>query len=274
MTKKKMILLLACTLALCAVLVGCGEDQTVTNPNAGTNSVKESTETTAALTEPTDPTERVTEFPLGIAPTEAVPTPEAELNITPAEFAETILVENRAPFTGQFMECAPSDFIRVYDVHALGLTNVGEQTIASMTLIYNNGEKDLTFYAEMIPAGWTIVVMDTECTEAKTTSLSYVSGEIHYLESGREVTDEVELTETAYGTVIVKNMSEETMPAITIYYRDVDYMGNVLAGRCFRATTSMEMIPGWQEELETEAWLPSCRIVNVVVEDAPVEDAE
>ena len=169
------------------------------------------------------------------------------------------------------MECEPSDFVRVYDVHALGLTNIGEKTIESMTLVYNDGTKDLTFYAEMIPAGWTIVVMDTECTEATTTDLTYVSGEINYLESGTEATDLVELTETAYGTVIVKNMSEETMASVTVYYRDVDYMGNVLAGRCFRATTTMEMIPGWQEELETEQWLPSCRIVNVVVEDTPID---
>ena len=263
--KRKYFLLMLCLVLLLTLFAGCKEEQ------GQSNSDTQNANTTEALTDPTDPTERVKEFPLEVAPTEAVPTPEAEVNVTPEEFAEVLLVENKAPFTGPFMECEPSDIVRVYDVHALGLTNVGEKTIESMTLVYNNGEKDLTFYAEMIPAGWTVVVMDTECTEATTTDLSYVSGEISYLESGREVTDLVELTETAYGTVIVKNMSEETMASVTVYYRDVDYMGNVLAGRCFRASTTMELIPGWQEELETEQWLPSCRVVNVVVEDAPVD---
>ena len=265
---KKMICYM--TLLCLLLLFGCGAE-TVTEPPTGAEDV---TETTAALTDPTDPTERVTEFPLEVAPTEAVPTPDADLNVTPAEFTEVLLVENKAPFTGQFMECEPSDFVRVYDVHALGLTNIGEKTIESMTLVYNNGTKDLTFYAEMIPAGWTLVVVDTECTEATTTDLTYVSGEINYLESGTEVTDLVELTETAYGTVIVKNLSEQTITSITVYYRDVDYMGNVLAGRCFRASNVMELIPGWQEELETEQWLPSCRVVNVVVEYAPFDAGE
>jgi hypothetical protein len=34
----------------------------------------------------------------------------------------------------------------------------------------------------------------------------------------------------------------------------------------------MELIPGWQEELETDQWLPSCVIVNVVVLDEVPEE--
>jgi hypothetical protein len=56
-----------------------------------------------------------------------------------------------------------------------------------------------------------------------------------------------------------------------VYYRDVDYQGNILAGRCFSAATTGSMIPGWQEELETDQWLPSCVIVNVVVLDKAPE---
>ncbi len=270
MKRKKLSVIIVLTILISVLTVGCRQDHPL-DKSSSTGEQSELTEGTSPLTEPTEATERVKEFPLEIAPTEAIPTPEAERNVTPADFADVLLVENCAPFTGQFMECEPSDFIRLYDVYALGITNVSDRTIEYLTLVYNNGEKDLTFYAEMIPAGWTIVVMDTEGTEVGTTNLSYVSCDLTYLEAGREVTDEVKLTETAYGTVIVKNMSEEIMPSVTVYYRDTDYMGNVLAGRCFRATTTMELIPGWQEELETEQWLPSCRIVNVVVEDAPLD---
>lgn len=273
MNCKKLSLIIILSMLLSVLWVGCTEDPAQSDPTAS-DTTQNSVPTTEAPTDPTEATERVKEFPLEIAPTVAVPTPDAALNVTPREFAEVLLVENKAPFTGPFMECEPSDIVRVYDVYALGLTNIGEKTIESITLVYNNGEKDLTFYAEMIPAGWTVVVMDTECTQATSTDLIYVSCDLQYLEAGREVTNEVQLTETAYGTVIVKNMSEETMPTVTVYYRDTDYMGNVLAGRCFRATTTMEMIPGWQEELETEQWLPSCRIVNVVVEDAPIDGNE
>lgn len=276
MNLKKLSIIIILTILFSVLAVGCRPDHPLEeiSSNGATGEQAEPAKGTAPLTEPTEATERVKEFPIEIAPTEAAPVLTKEQDITPEEFADVLLVENRAPFTGQFMECEPSDFVRLYDVYALGITNTSDRTIESLTLVYNNGDKDLTFYAEMIPAGWTIVVMDAEGTEATTTNLSYVSCDLTYLEAGREVSNEVELTETSNGTVIVKNMSEETMPAITVYYRDVDYMGNILAGRCFRATTTIELTPGWQEELETEQWLPSCVIVNVVVEDAPVEGQE
>ena len=124
---------------------------------------------------------------------------------------------------------------------------------------------------EMLPAGWTVVAMDTEGTAVTQEKLTYVSGQVQYLTEGREVTDEVALTETRSGTIIVKNMSGEEMQTVVVYYRDVDYQGNILAGRCFSAATTGSMIPGWQEELETDQWLPSCVIVNVVVLDKAPE---
>lgn len=226
--------------------------------------------TVSELTAPSAATERPTQFAITIADPAPVPEVAPEKNVTPEEFADVLLVENKAPFTSQYMECDPWDFERRYDVYALGVTNISDKTIENLTLTYHNGEQELVFYVEMLPAGWTVVAMDTEGTAVTSTELTYVSGEVNYLATGREVTDEVELTETLNSTVIVKNMTEEDMAAVVVYYRDVDYLGNVMAGRCFSAT-SMELIPGWQEELETDQWLPSCVIVNVVVLDEAPE---
>ena len=174
---------------------------------------------------------------------------------------------NMSPFTNQFMECEPEEFERRQDVYALSVSNVSDKTIEKLTLVYTNGKKELTFLVEMLPAGWTIVAMDTNGTTVSETKLTYVSGKVEYLTVGRELTDEVELTETLNSTIIVKNMSGEEMKQVIVYYRDVDYQGNVLAGRCFSASTTMELIPGWQEELETDQWLNSCVIVNVILLD-------
>lgn len=257
--KKIISLILALTLCL-GLLAGC----TAKNPTTGYVPIPE-------LTDPTETTEAPRRFDIAIADPIPVPVVEKEKNITPDEFKDILLVENRAPFTSQFMECEPEEFERRYDVYALGVTNISDKTIENLTLTYHNGERNLTFYVEMLPAGWTVVPMDTEGTEVTSTELTFVSGKINYLTTGREVTNEVELIETRDGTIIVRNKTQEDMAAVVVYYRDVDYLGNVMAGRCFHAT-SMELPVGWAEELETDQWLPSCIIVNVVVLDEAPEE--
>lgn len=258
--KKTISLILVLTLCLC-LLAGCG----------GENPAESESVPTAELTDPPETTERPNQFTIKIADPGSIPEVAPEKNVTPEEFKDVLLVENKAPFTSQYMECDPWDFERRYDVYALGVTNISDKTIENLTLTYSNGEQNLSFYVEMLPAGWTVVPMDVNGTAVTSTELTYVSGQVNYLTTGREVTDEVELTETMNSTIIVKNMTEEDMAAVVVYYRDVDYLGNVMAGRCFSAA-SMELIPGWQEELETDQWLPSCVIVNVVVlDEAPAE---
>lgn len=261
---KKFITLLAALLLLLSLMAGCKAANPKSTVDADYVPIPE-------LTDPTIPSEKPREFPAAIEDTKPVPTVTEEKNVTPEEFRDILLVENRSPFTGQFMECEPEDFERRDDVYALAVTNISGKTIETVTLRYMNGEKELTFVVEMLPAGWTVVAMDTEGTAVTQEKLTYVSGQVQYLTVGREVTDEVALTETRNGTIIVKNMSGEEMQTVVVYYRDVDYQGNILAGRCFSAVTTGSMIPGWQEELETDQWLPSCVIVNVVVLDKAPE---
>ena len=262
--KKAITLILVLTLCV-GLLVGCGGK----NPTAGS---EPEYVPIPDLTDPTETTEAPRRFDIAIADPIPVPVVATEKNITPDEFKDILLVENRSPFTSQFMECDPEEFERRYDVYTLGVTNISNQTIENLTLTYHNGERNLTFYVEMLPAGWTVMPMDTEGTEVTATELTFVSGEINYLTTGREVTNEVELIETRDGTIIVRNTTGEEMAAVVVYYRDVDYLGNVMAGRCFRAT-SMALPAGWAEELETDQWLPSCIIVNVVVLDEAPDDA-
>lgn len=273
--KKTAPFMLALVLAV-GLLTGCAGKDPKTGPVAGSNAdgtTEASYVPIPDLTDPTLPSDPVVTFPIQIEDPQEIPEVEQNHNLTPEEFAEVLLVENRAPFTSQYMECDPEDFERRENVYALGITNISDKTIADLTLTYSNGERDLVFFVEMLPAGWTVVPMDTEGTAVTSTELTYVSGEVNYLTTGREVTDEVELTETRNSTIIVRNMTQEEMQSVIVYYRDVDYQGNVMAGRCF-STASGALIPGWQEELETEQWLPSCVIVNVVVLDEPATEEE
>ena len=225
--------------------------------------------TTAGTEETTEPPRR---FPIEIADPGTIPTVNKEKDLSPKEFAGILQVENISPFTSQFMECDPEEFERRENVYAIRVTTISDKTIEDLTLTYSNGEQNLVFYVEMLPAGWTVVPMDTNGTAVTATELSYVSGEVNYLTKGKEITNEIEMIETRDGTIFVKNTTEEKIAAVVVYYRDVDYLGNVMAGRCFRAT-SMELPSGWSEELETDQWLPSCVIVNVVVlEEAPDDD--
>lgn len=257
---KKVLTILLSILFLLSALSGCKNKK----PDAEYVPIPE-------LTEPSKETEPPREFPIAIDTPETVPEIKDENNVTPEEFKDVLLVGNMSPFTNQFMECEPEEFERRQDVYALSVTNISDKTIDKLTLVYSNGEKELTFVVEMLPAGWTVVPMDTNGTAVTESKLTYVSGHVEYLSVGKELTDEVELTETRDNTIIVKNMTGEEMKQVVVYYRDVDYQGNVLAGRCFRAATTMELIPGWKEELETDQWLDSCVIVNVILLEEAAE---
>ena len=127
----KKIICFAAVLGLCVgLLAGCAGSE---KPQAATNPPTTATNPEYVplpeVTEPTKETDAPREFAITIADPGPIPTVDSDKNVTPEEFADILLVENKAPFTSQFMECEPEQFERRHDVYALGVTNISDKTI-------------------------------------------------------------------------------------------------------------------------------------------------
>ena len=216
------------------------------------------------------------------AETRPVGTPLASLsfgeekNITSEELADMVEIMNISPYSGIYLEGGPMLKTREENLYAIKITNTSDKTIANITLVYNDGTQDLNFYAEMIPAGQSIYVVEKEMKFFASAELTYVSGVITYLENAVENMDAVEITPTRNSTLMVKNITKEELACVVIYYRKVVEDGTLLGGPVYSAVCE-EIMPDDEYEAEAECWQnSSCKVINVLiynsVEDLPLTE--
>lgn len=205
-----------------------------------------------------------------VIPTVIPATIDPKDDVTPDEIAGKLSVVNASPYTGIFVECDPEDQCRVEGIYALKVTNTSDKTILNALLNYNDGTNDLVFYIEMLPAGQTIVVAEQNMQEMVNEYIVFTGGAVNYLEEGMEAMDKVEITPTDNSTLFVKNVSEEYLPLIWVFYRQTDREGRIIGGRCYSAMAG-DLPPLAEYEAEAPDWRRSCVIVNLLVLDAPGE---
>lgn len=218
------------------------------------------------------------------APTRPVGTPLESLTfgeekkITSEELAGAVEIVNISPYSGIYLEGGPGMKTRAENLYAIKITNTSDKTIAYINLVYNDGTEDLNFHAEMIPAGQSIYVVEKEMKFFASAYLNYVSGEIVYLENVVENMEAVEITPTRNSTLMVKNITKQTLPCVVVYYRKVVEDGTLLGGPVYSVVCE-EIKPGDEYEAEAEVWQnSSCKVINVLiyesVEDLPVTESE
>ena len=187
------------------------------------------------------------------------------VDVTPENLADQILVENISPYEGIFLEGDEKD--RVEDAYALKVTNISEKTILYATLNYRAGDKELTFYLEMLPKGKSVVVAEQNRQSVEKADVEYVDGDIHYLQEGLEYMESVEITPTNESTLKVKNKTKELLPVVWIFYRKAEDDGTLLGGKCYQ-TGVLDLNGRGTYEAEAEYWMNDCEIVNVLVLDS------
>jgi hypothetical protein len=205
-------------------------------------------------------------MPEGIQSESAVQNvPDQTKDVTPENFADQVRVENISPYEGIFLEEEEKD--RVENVYALKVTNISEKTILHATLNYRAGNKDLTFYLEMLPKGKSVIVAEKNRQSVKNENLKYTEGEIKYIKEGLENMESVKITPTNQSTLNVKNMTKEAMPVVWIFYRKAQEDGTLLGGRCYE-TGIVDLGARETYEAEAEYWMDDCEIVNVLLLDS------
>ena len=187
-------------------------------------------------------------------------------NVIPADtLDEGIVVENLSPYSGIYLEGDDKD--RVEEISAIRITNQSEKTILYANLTYTDGEKELTFYLEMLPVGTSVIVAEQNKQKAEKNQLTFVDGDVHYIQAGLENMESVKITPTKESTLKVKNKTNEMMPVVWIFYRKVEADGTLLGGKCYD-TGIVDLGARENYEAEAEFWMDDCEIVNVLLIDS------
>lgn len=174
---------------------------------------------------------------------------------------EKITAENVSPYDGPYLEY--SDREMVSGICAVLFTNTGDATIQDAQLIFSDGNQELTFNLEMLPAGQSVVVAEYDQCVA-TGELQYVDGVVNYLEAGLENSECVKVTGNADGTVMVENITKDILPLVRVFYRPADAEGNPLGGPC-KSFMIDGIEAGASVQAEAEGWDESCVVVTVLV---------
>ena len=149
-------------------------------------------------------------------------------------------------------------------VYTMTFTNTGDKTIQNAQIVFGDGTQELMFQFEMLPAGQTITVAEEDEITVTAEELKYIDSSISYLEDGLENLNSVEVTGGEDGTIQVKNITEEVLPLVRVFYRQTDENGNMIGGVCYSVLVD-GIAPGETSRVEAENWNSSCVVVTVLV---------
>ena len=203
----------------------------------------------------------------GEAPQGAEPTMEVEpsyADITPTDLQGILKVENASPYSGVYIERGDDENKdRVENVTALAITNTGEKTILDGRLIFTDGEQELQFLFQMLPAGDVLTLVEYDKKKAATVDLQLVDSTIHYLQDVEELRDSFALIGSEYGSIIVENTTDRDFPKVEIYYRR-GHEGGTLGGLCYKLV--LEDV-GAEEIVfaDPDYWSENSAIVNILL---------
>ena len=149
-------------------------------------------------------------------------------------------------------------------VYTMTFTNTGDKAIQNAQIVFGDGTQELMFQFEMLPVGQTITVAELEEITVAAEELKHIDSNISYLEAGLENPDSVEVTGVEDGMVQVKNITEEVLPLVRVFYRQTDDNGNMIGGACDSVLVD-GIAPGETAQVEAENWNSSCVVVTVLV---------
>lgn len=147
-----------------------------------------------------------------------------------------LIAQKLSPYEGPFLEDGTDR--EVVDVAALHVRNSGDTEVykARIALFWSDGF--YIFEADHIPAGETVVILERSGGSYRQGNYTQCNG---WQELGQinAVSKDVSVTDMALGTVVVNNLTDETLRNVCVYYKTWLAPPNVYVG----GITYMVQIP-------------------------------
>jgi hypothetical protein len=112
--------------------------------------------------------------------------------------------------------------------------------------------------------GQSVTVAEQNQLTAAAEELQYVDGKVEYLEAGLENAAAVEVSGNGDGTIQIRNVTEEMLPLVRVFFRPADEQGNPIGGLC-RSVLVDGIEAGATVNVAAEGWDETCVVVTVLV---------
>ena len=130
----------------------------------------------------------------------------------------TLIAQKLSYYEGPFLEDGSDR--EVVDVAALHVCNIGSSEVLQGYIELRRGENVLAFYAEHIPPGETILLLETNAKTIPQDGFTDCFGWQTTGQSANKAGELLSVTERAMGTIIVTNTTEQTINNICVYYKN------------------------------------------------------
>ena len=173
-----------------------------------------------------------------------------EQNVEPIIFQyisldTNVIIENIGTYEGIFYEDGTNR--QVFDVAAVMLYNPTDSVISYISVALNTGEEDYIFEGFMLPPKSRVFIPEKSAKKEIKTQVLFC--DIYKIDLQHCADDAVLLEERNWDTLCVTNLSDTTLPHITIYHHHyLPEDGVYIGGRAFE-TTIWNLQPGIEVEV-------------------------
>ena len=185
--------------------------------------------------------------PSTLQPSTQSTNPDGSISLPYAIPGTNLVIQSIRSYDGVFLEDGSNR--DVTGISAMVLVNNGKTGVEYAQITLNQGNTVLQYKATSIPAGATLVVQ--EATAAKYVDSKYTSCNANVAEATTfEMSDSlVKVEEIENGTLLVTNLTDETIPCVRVFYKFAFEKGKIYVGGITYAAELTELEPSQSKKL-------------------------
>ena len=172
---------------------------------------------------------------------------------------DMIEVENMSPYTGLSPELMDDSMLD--NVYAFKFTNVSEQIIEHVTISFSNGRKEGTLELEMLLPGEPVFAAFDIEYENDDTQVTFESSMCTCIDVKTETQNALRISGDD-GVLSVKNISDNFLPIVRVYYREFDDQ-DIYQGATCGCVIIDGIDAGEEADVKAEGWTNQCAIIYV-----------